>query len=99
MAGVSPKTIGRIERGQDYDDPRSLPRVRAALGLDGQIDLSTVPGENLVAEMLRRVVAADRIIEQARIWQGDAPPDLLDRPDTLRGPKREQPPKGGGAER
>jgi transcriptional regulator with XRE-family HTH domain len=88
-AGVSAKTIGRIERGADYDDPRTLPVIRAALGLDdAATDLSKVPAETLMAEVVRRLSTAERILEHARIRPGTVPQDILDHPGTLRGPRR-----------
>lgn len=88
LAGVSAKTISRIERGAEYDDPRSLPVIRAALGLDDNgLDLSKVPIEELAGELVRRAIAAQRILDQTRLGQGDAPEHVLNDPGTLRGPE------------
>lgn len=66
-AKVSGKTIGRIERDQDYKDNRSLPAVRAALGLDEVgYDIETIPAADLAAELIRRLMAAERILDRDR---------------------------------
>lgn len=85
-AGVSAKTIGRIERGVDYENPRNLPAVRAALGLDAGADLSRIPAEALAAEVVRRLVAAEAILQRQRLISGDAPPDTINDPGTIAGP-------------
>lgn len=91
LARVSAKTIGRIERGQDYDDPRSLPAIRAALGLDRPtVDLTRVSAESLAAEIVRRLVAAETVLHDQRIAAGDAPTDLIHRPGTIAGPLADQ---------
>jgi transcriptional regulator with XRE-family HTH domain len=90
-ARVSAKTIGRIERGQDYGDPRSIPAVRAALGLDSAADdLSQVSAEALAAELVRRLVAAEHVLQRHRITTGDVPIETLHSPDTIVGPPTDE---------
>lgn len=92
-ARVSAKTIGRIERGQDYDDPRSIPVIRAALGLDGATaDLTQIPAEALAAEIVRRLVAAEATLQRYRITSGEVPPETLHSPHTIAGPPTDEHP-------
>lgn len=96
-AKVSVKTVGRIERNRDYKDPRSLTALRIALGLeDGPTTTAPsdpaaiaagLPAHVLAAEWLRRITAAEHILDHVRIARGDIPDDILDRENILRGPE------------
>lgn len=96
-ARVSGKTVGRVERGQDYKDPRSLTALRIALGLEAA-PTTTVPSDPaaiaaglpahvLAAEWLRRVTAAEHVLDHARITRGDIPDDILEQENIIRGPE------------
>lgn len=91
-AGVSVKTVGRIERGEDYKDPRSLPAIRAVLGLDtsGGLDLSQVPASELAAEVVRRLMEAEAILQHSRFTSGEVPPEVLHKRSTIAGPPADE---------
>lgn len=80
LASVSARTIGRIETGRDYDDPRSLPAVQQALGLGeyankNEPTLSKATALDLANEFVRRLSVAESIIRDARTRPGQVPTD------------------------
>lgn len=92
LAGVSARTIGRIERGEDYDDPRMLPTVQRALGIGDSQDppLSKASAIELAGELVRRLSEAERILEHNRLGSGTAPTDLARRPNVITGPQTDE---------
>lgn len=100
LAGVSVRTVTRIETGGDYAEPRSTPAVRAALGLDdglGDPPLTKASASQFAAELVRRLTLAEQIIEHERIRQGATPPDLGHRKNVVLGPPATQPGDERGA--
>lgn len=91
LAGVSTRTIGRIESGTDYDDPRTIPLVQRALGIGGHEDdgppLRRASASEFAAELVRRLTEAERILEHARIRSGEVPPEAKNNPNLIRGPR------------
>lgn len=91
MAGISSRTMTRIESGADYKDPRSLAAVQAALGIGEHADdadppLSKATAIELAGELVRRLSEAEKIIEHDRVRRAAAPDDLDTRPNQLNPP-------------
>lgn len=87
MAGVSLKTITRIENDRDYADHRSLPVVEAALGINddgGDPPLSKATAAQFVAELANRLSTLERLLEHSRIRTGEVPPGVATDPRTIR---------------
>lgn len=93
LAGVSIKTIGRIETETDYKMPRSLPKVQRALGLGayathGDPPLSKATPMELINELSGRLSEAERIVAEDRIRRGTVADQagLAADPDVILGP-------------
>jgi transcriptional regulator with XRE-family HTH domain len=94
QAGVSDRTIKRIEDGSDpTDSSRSLPRVQRALGLGHWADviddgppLRQATVAEIAAELVRRDTETARLLDSYRLRSGKLPDGLLDEPGIITPP-------------
>lgn len=84
LAGVSPRSITRIENNADYDEPRTLLQVQHALGILGDASdppLSKALDGELITELGRRLANRAGLLDQIR--NGQMPEDFFRRPNVI----------------
>jgi transcriptional regulator with XRE-family HTH domain len=86
------RTVRRVEAGQGTPEGRTIAALRRTLGLpvEGAPDPAAVLREtatvDLIAELTRRLMNAERIMDRQRMQVGELPSEVPGKPGVLRGP-------------
>lgn len=97
-AGLSARTISRIEADQLSPGATSVARAQYILGIG---DRPAIPDEGpplrqatireILEEIARRDEEKNRLLDHYRIRSGELPPGILDQPGTIAGPRKNNP--------
>lgn len=87
------RTVRRVEAGQGTPEGRTIAALRRTLGLpvagsppDPVAVLRETATVDLIAELTRRLMNAERIMDRQRMQVGELPSAVPDKPGVIRGP-------------